>query len=512
MTSKPRDIAVIGAGINGLVAANYLARAGHQVTLLERKGHVGGACVSETIDVGGVKQQYALGASVLGLMQSLVWKETGLSNRLEIWAPHAPKVVHFPNAPKPTWIHRNVDDLQQELATGWGEKGDLKAFREDENKVIHFLQEGYRSGRPPTIEQAKGELRPELTRLWITGSAKDLLDHYLTSEAAKLYMAMTVTESGPVSLDSPYSAFTIPLMDSGSVFNGYYGFVRGGIWQIAHELEDINRQLGVNLILNCSLDAVDVKAGKLYYHYDARDQVLAFDHVVFATDPQTAALLIGGADLKQRTDSEQVIGTSGKLNLMFRKPVRWKVVSEEYESSAAFRFVFAVDSIKAFDEAAQSVVNDSIYTPGYFQIYCEGAAVRMMGLTESFDRISVFFKNLALGPNGRELEWVESDVKRIVLDHISNPEDCVWSRLLTPRDLQQIFHFPGGNLDHTMLVNGQTFHDRTYTWDTKNRFYQLGSHPNASICGASTYPCGSVTGTPAYMCVKELLRDWNGSS
>jgi hypothetical protein len=31
-----------------------------------------------------------------------------------------------------------------------------------------------------------------------------------------------------------------------------------------------------------------------------------------------------------------------------------------------------------------------------------------------------------------------------------------------------------------------------------------------SICGSSTYPCGSVAGTPAYMCVKELLRHLPG--
>jgi monoamine oxidase len=38
------NIAVIGAAINGLVAANNLQRAGHQFTLLERSNRDGGAC------------------------------------------------------------------------------------------------------------------------------------------------------------------------------------------------------------------------------------------------------------------------------------------------------------------------------------------------------------------------------------------------------------------------------------------------------------------------------------
>jgi phytoene dehydrogenase-like protein len=118
----------------------------------------------------------------------------------------------------------------------------------------------------------------------------------------------------------------------------------------------------------------------------------------------------------------------------------------------------------------------------------------------------VFFKNLALGSTGEQLVSVEAVVKEIILSHIANPEDCVWSRLLTPRDLQRTFGFPGGNIEHTMLVAGQCYFDRNYANDPNRRFYQFGEFENVSICGSSTYPCGSVAGTPAYMCVKELLR------
>jgi phytoene dehydrogenase-like protein len=137
--------------------------------------------------------------------------------------------------------------------------------------------------------------------------------------------------------------------------------------------------------------------------------------------------------------------------------------------------------------------------------------MRQMGLVEPFDRLAVFFKNLALGPSGEELAGVEAEVKAAILSHIANPEDLAWSRLLTPRDLQQTFGFPGGNIEHTMLVAGQCYADRNYAFSDpaaapNRRFYQFGEHENLSICGSSTYPCGSVAGTPAYMCVTELLR------
>ena len=46
------DVLVIGAGHNGLVCAFYLARAGFKVTVLERRGVVGGAAVTEEFHPG----------------------------------------------------------------------------------------------------------------------------------------------------------------------------------------------------------------------------------------------------------------------------------------------------------------------------------------------------------------------------------------------------------------------------------------------------------------------------
>ena len=41
------DVVIAGGGHNGLVAATLLARAGRSVVVLERRGHTGGAAVSE---------------------------------------------------------------------------------------------------------------------------------------------------------------------------------------------------------------------------------------------------------------------------------------------------------------------------------------------------------------------------------------------------------------------------------------------------------------------------------
>ena len=508
MTANIKNIAVIGAGINGLVAANYLQRAGYQVTLLERSHRVGGACVSETADVDGIEHDYALGASTLGLMQDFVWRDTGLADRLQIWSTDYPDLVFFPGQEKPTRLEDDPAALARELRDCWGEQGDVAAFAADEERVVKFLREGYRAGRPPSVESAVDALGADLTSLWITGTARDLLNHYLTAERTKVNAAMDVSESGPVSIDEPCSAFIMPMMSSGSVFGGSYGYVRGGIWKITEELGRINRELGVDVVLNCRVHEVDAAAGSVRYESAAGAHTLDTDHVLFATDPQTAARLAGDADLTAQTRNEKILGTSGKLNLLFRKPVRWKDDNGDAGCDTAFRYLFAVDTLDDMDAAALSVADGKDFAPGYFQIYCEGASMRQMGLAENFDRLAVFFKNLGLGSSGAELADVEAEVKARVLDRIANPEDCVWTRMLTPRDLQQTFGFPGGNIEHTMLAAGQCYADRHYSAKAGRRFYQFGEHENLSICGSSTYPCGSVAGTPAYMCVRELQRHW----
>jgi phytoene dehydrogenase-like protein len=496
-------VVVIGAGINGLVAANYLRRAGFPVTMIERATLVGGACTSATATVDGHTQRYALGASVLGLMQDFIFRETGLAQRLQTFVPDQAKRVYFSDAARSAWIYRDPDQLERELAERWGERGDVSGFRTDEARIVTYLQEGYRRAIPPSLAEAEDRLGKELARLWISGSAAELLENYFTAEQTKIYMGMTVTESGPVSLHEPYSAFTIPLMDSGSVFEGYYGFVADGLWRVTEELGELNRELGVALHLGSTVVAIDVERGTLEHECAGVRESLSFDHLVLATDPLSAARLVGDRALVQDVERKRLLGTSGKLTLMFRAPVRWRDGGDD----TAFRFIFNVESIAEFEAATLRVMDGaSPYAPGYIQIYCEGAAMRRLGLREPFDRLTLFFKNMALGARGEELPEVEAQVRAQVLAHTANPEDCAWSRLLSPRDLQQLFLFPGGNLDHTMLVGGQTFFDRQFSADPSARFYGFGRVPNVSYCGAGAYPCGSITGTPGYMCAQELIR------
>ena len=108
-----KKIVIIGAGINGLVAANYLQRNGFQVTLIERKSKIGGAVSTDSFKHGGRKYIYPNGASVLGFMQDFVFHDTGLNKYVSIYLPKTSRDSLFWYKNEPCLIYENLNKLKR---------------------------------------------------------------------------------------------------------------------------------------------------------------------------------------------------------------------------------------------------------------------------------------------------------------------------------------------------------------------------------------------------------------
>jgi phytoene dehydrogenase-like protein len=496
-----KRVIIVGSGINGLVTANYLVKAGYNVSIIGKKEFTGGACIKDSLTIEGKNIDFSYGATVLGMMPEFIFNETGLVNEVEGFYPKTPKLVYFKDEEDSTKIFQDSIELEKELKNKWGETGRIDDFRNDENKVIKFIQKLYKEAITPTVEIAYKELGAKIADLWVFGTAKNLLDHYFTSEKSKLYMGMTVIESGPASIYDPGTAFTIPLMDSGSVFDGYWGFVKTGIWKITETLSDINLDLGVKINLNSSITEVDTKSKIISYIKDDKDIKLNYDFLIFATDPITPSKLIKG--FKQDIELDE-IGTSGKVTAFFRNPVKWKD-SNEYSDS--FRFIFSNNNLNHLEEASQNALkNSGDYFAGFIQIYPDGSAQRTMNNKENYDKLILFSKNLSYDKKADDLDKVKNEIIKTVLPYIENADDLVYSKFLTPKDLNETFFFPKGNIDHITLTGKQNFNKRTFS-KNPNNFYSYYDLKDVYYCGAGSFPCGSVAGTAGYMCSKQLIRN-----
>ena len=496
-----KRVVIVGSGINGLVTANYLVKAGYNVSIIEKRGFTGGACIKDSLTIEGKNIDFAYGATVLGMMPEFIFNETGLVNEVEGFYPKTPKLVYFKDEKDSTKIFQDSIELEKELKEKWGEEGRINDFRNDENKVIKFIQKLYKEAITPTVEIAYNELGKEIADLWVFGTAKNLLDHYFTSEKTKLYMGMTVIESGPASIYDPGTAFTIPLMDSGSVFDGYWGFVKTGIWKITETLSNINLDLGVKVYLDSSITEVDTNSKIISFVKDSKDEKLNYDHLIFATDPVTPSKLIKG--FKQDIELDE-IGTSGKVTAFFRNPIKWK---ESNEYSDSFRFIFSNENLNKFEEASQNALkNSGDYFAGFIQIYPDGSAQRSMSNKENYDKLILFTKNLSYDKKGDDLNKIKDEIINTVLPYIENADDLVYSKFLTPKDLNKTFFFPKGNIDHITLTGKQNYNKRTFS-KNPNNFYSYYDLKDVYYCGAGSFPCGSVAGTAGYMCSKQLIRN-----
>lgn len=220
------DVIVIGAGHNGLVCANYLQRAGHSVTVFERRPVVGGAVCTEEIFPG---YKIDVGSSVhIMVHQTTIVKELKLEKYgLEYCAMDPWATYPLPDrSGRAICFHKSLDETCESIAKI--SPSDAKAYRKFITDWTPVARGTFRAFlAPPTMASlgrhlvlAKGPSKgtEESLRRILSGYGR-LLGETFESPEMRSALSWLAAQSGPPPTElgsAPFAAWHAMVHETGA--------------------------------------------------------------------------------------------------------------------------------------------------------------------------------------------------------------------------------------------------------------------------------------------------------
>ena len=208
---------VVGGGHNGLTCAAYLARAGKQVLVLEKRDRVGGAC---TIEEPWPGVRVSPCAYLAGLLHPLVVEELDLPALGFSWFPAINGLFLPFEDGASVQLYEDDEQCEAEIArlcphdvSGWRAMSHLISRTRDSLRPAN--ENDLWIGEPPTREQIERRLGKdnEAYKLLFEWSMADLVERYLSDErlqAGYLGQGVIGTNASPFDPGTASIRFIIP--------------------------------------------------------------------------------------------------------------------------------------------------------------------------------------------------------------------------------------------------------------------------------------------------------------
>src|ERR1700680_1636869 len=278
--STPRDVVVVGGGHNGLVCAAYLAAAGLKVTVLERRGVVGGAAVTEEFHPGFRNSVAAYTVSLLNpkVIRDLELPRHGL-------AVVERKLANFLPLDETRYLKIGAGKTEQEVAKfSTRDAARLAAYSARLGVVADVLRDlvletppnvtagGWLTAIPELLRSARlGKriskldmpMRRELLDLFVK-SAGDFLDAWFESAPIKAAYGFDGIVGNYASPYAAGSAYVLLHHVFGEVNGkkGAWGHAIGGMGAITQAMAKAAAERGVDIRVSSPVREVIVEAGR----------------------------------------------------------------------------------------------------------------------------------------------------------------------------------------------------------------------------------------------------------
>ena len=520
------DVVVIGAGLNGLVAAGYLARAGRRVVVLERRSVAGGAHVTT---------EFAPGFRCNEALDDAGWIPPRIVHDLDL-AAHGLRLVLPGNrmlvpAGDGAWLSLRASPAEtaRELvrfssadAAAW------PAFAQRMSAMAGFLEKTYGDDAPNVDASSAADLlgllhtgmglrrmgKAAMVDLLRTApmSAGELLDDVFTGDALKGALA---AEGVRHLLQGPRSggtSFVLLHHQVGRPAGVLWSHLvpDGGVGALADALVASVRAAGGEVRLNAPVARIAMRDGIATGVALASGEEIAARQVVSSADPRTTMLSLADPtqlppELVRSVRNIRFKGAWAKVNLALDSlPVFPGVSADDLGDAAVLRVANSIAHVEhAYDDAKYGRQSELPWLD-----------VRIPSLRESgfapagkhVLSVHVQFTPYHLRDGG----WTDA-ARRTLGDRVVHMLDELapglaslvrHRQVLTPRDLETEFALPEGNAYHGEMTLDQVLFMRPvpecsrYATPVRNLF----------LCGSGSHPGGGIAGGAGANAARGVLK------
>jgi phytoene dehydrogenase-like protein len=522
------DAIVVGAGHNGLVAAAYLAKAGLKVLVLERRGIVGGAAITEELIPGFKFSTLADGAGYLSpeLVADLNLDQHGY----EI-LPTDPLLVSLQLDGNHLTIWHDNERTIQEIAKFSSDDAQVyPAFTQWMGKISRFVVE-MNNLTPPDLpdvglsylRQLTGFIRPVRDLGWkhltqvvrlLPMSVADVLNEWFQSEVLKGAIAASAVlkaSSGPWEINGTAYAFLNNWAMSNNGLFRSSGQIKGGMGALTQALASSAQRMGVEILTNTEVAGINMQDGQVTGITTKNGDDITAGLVISGADARTTFLKLVNpyyldAEVVSHIKSIKYRGTIARIHFALSRLPRFSGINGSSEE--LLRGHIQVSPSMEYIQRAYDPVKYGAYSQRpYLDLHIPTLTDPSLA-PEGKHILSVSVKyvpfELIAGSWPEQADTISTIAIDILRDYASDFEQSIeGKKVITPLDMEKAYNLPEGSPDHGEMTLNQFMWMRPIPGVAQYRTPIDGLY----LCSASTHPGGGVTGLNGRNASRQILSD-----
>lgn len=524
------DVIVIGAGHNGLTTANYLARGGLRVCVLERRHVVGGAAVTEEFYPG---YRNSIASYAVSLLRQEVVRDLELE-RFGYEPILLENTVYLDSTGDALLL--NGDDAHDRAQFARYSKSDYDAylaFEETIEQTGELLAKQWLR-EPPRLANggvndllASLKLGADVFRLddkarwrlmqFFLGAPESLIERWFESEKIRAMIAAHIMPANYAPLSQPGASLAMLHHAVGEIGGrkGAWGIVRGGMGAITQAMAASAAEKGVQILTDAAVEKIVVENNRVCGVQLADGETIRADVIAANTDPNRTFLKLLGEEYLQDDFARDIKAfrqesASLRMNLALSGLPEFAAFPGAGEGAHHRASLTFIESAQHLNQAYYSAKAGIPAGPPIIEAIIPSTQDSSLTDQPGHHVMSLLCKYMPYELAGGE-HW--DDAKERVVGHILSHLDnfipnlrdiLLGQQCLTPLDLERVFGMTRGDICHGRLEPDQLFNMRPHPEAAQYATPVKGLY----LCGSGTHPGGGVTGAPGHNAARRILKDW----